>query len=438
MSETRGISSKSSKTEIIEYLKSIANIIPLKNDKSPNISSWSKYFVNKLPMNPNVINSDAYGVVCGGESWLFVVDFDTNDGFFKFIADNPNLKNYFDKTLIVKTNRGYHAYFKSTKLPKNSHNSIYGGIDIKSSKGYVVGPGSVISKFNYDADAEPNQYKIVNNTPVEILDLDEESDNACEKISEALKINEKYNICTSNNIYDFYETDVPNNFTLYIDGSYKLDNTKYQNMFKKIGLKNIVLQEYLSFKKYNYYQGKRSDYDFNIVMVLILGGFTAEEVYAFFYKVNNPLVKACEQLAKNNKSYLNSIIVKVQNYAEELPKIHNKNRKILENLKTSIMSVDPKVLLPKESESNQIKLHGVLIILIDFCIELGFFNNVRVSGTRFAELNNCSTTTAYKWLRILDKNKLFICTEKGSNYNKKSSKYKLNKDRIIDIINTEH
>lgn len=117
------------------------------------MDSWKQYqterFHGAIPDECN------FAVVCGDVSDnLVVFDFDQCDDIK--IVDQV-FPNVLQDTLVVQTNRGFHAYFKTNHLPKPL--KIAKGnllIDLQSTGKYVVGPTSI----------HPNgtEYRIISST----------------------------------------------------------------------------------------------------------------------------------------------------------------------------------------------------------------------------------------------------------------------------------
>lgn len=113
--------------------------------KKPAIK-WRK-FQKRIP-SPAEIESmfpddaSALGIVCGSVSRLLVIDFDDHLRYRKFCRRFPQHV----ATYTVKTNRGFHLYFRTErKVP--SHQFVGG--DIKGERSYVVAPPSQIGAFQY-------------------------------------------------------------------------------------------------------------------------------------------------------------------------------------------------------------------------------------------------------------------------------------------------
>jgi hypothetical protein len=127
--------------QVLDILKEQGlNIIPLKErSKIPQLP-WAKFqnekFIGDIPDNVNI------GVICGKISDnLVVIDIDIND---ESLVDEifPDARN---KTLVVKTGRGYHIYLKTDKLPNSLKltKKKVGNVEIRSNGMYTVGPTSI-------------------------------------------------------------------------------------------------------------------------------------------------------------------------------------------------------------------------------------------------------------------------------------------------------
>ena len=107
-------------------------LIPWKEfqTRKPTDEELEKWFRNKFV---NV------GIVCGKVSGnLFVIDFDGEEAFSKAFH---NLERLLNSTLVVKTARGYHVYFRAPKPIKTT--KIAEGVEIKGEGSYVVAPPSI-------------------------------------------------------------------------------------------------------------------------------------------------------------------------------------------------------------------------------------------------------------------------------------------------------
>jgi hypothetical protein len=128
------------------------NLIPLQSHKKIPSVKWSEYQSKKYTEQ---ISDDAnIGVICGLVSGnLVVIDIDSKD---ESIIDVvlPDARN---RTMVVKTARGFHIYIKTERMPKTlrlengSHH-----IDVQSTGTYVVGPLSI--------HPDGTTYEVISNT----------------------------------------------------------------------------------------------------------------------------------------------------------------------------------------------------------------------------------------------------------------------------------
>lgn len=91
-----------------------------------------------------VAHPDAnYGIATGQVSKLVVLDVDGEDGR-ESLRQLVNEHGKLPKTVVVKTGRGKHYWFRTGKSTfRNSAGQIGKGIDVRGDRGYIVGPGSV-------------------------------------------------------------------------------------------------------------------------------------------------------------------------------------------------------------------------------------------------------------------------------------------------------
>lgn len=127
------------------------SVIPVHGDSLPEQPKkpairWRK-FQKRIP-SPAEIESlfpddvTALGIVCGSVSRLLVIDFDDLLSYRKFCRRFPQ----HIATYTVKTNRGFHLYFRSErKLPSHQ----FAGGDIKGERSYVIAAPSQIGDFQY-------------------------------------------------------------------------------------------------------------------------------------------------------------------------------------------------------------------------------------------------------------------------------------------------
>lgn len=127
------------------YVSEGLNLIPVKFREKTPLVEWGKY-QNEKATEENIkkwFSGDIgvnIAVVCGRISGnLVVVDFDDPKAYKKLFSGIDR------ETLVVKTSRGLHVYFK-TDCPVNSFKvdiPSFGGIDVKGEGGYVLAPPSV-------------------------------------------------------------------------------------------------------------------------------------------------------------------------------------------------------------------------------------------------------------------------------------------------------
>ena len=150
---------KNDKPEIAKaHIKAKRSIIPLiKNDKKPN-GSWLKYQDERMTpeqayqyfeKNPE----DNMGLVTGKISGITVIDIDGEEGFEALKEANIKLP----KTVIVKTPRGWHYYYKYHPELKQGANRLK-KVDIRNDGGYVVIPPSAINGVHYENDYTQKKY----------------------------------------------------------------------------------------------------------------------------------------------------------------------------------------------------------------------------------------------------------------------------------------
>ena len=141
----------------VEHYRSLGfNIIPLRFKEKTPIFEWKVYQERKTTeeeverwFKDKVVN---VAIICGKISGnLFVIDFDNEEVFNKAFQDKEKLLS---STLVVKTGRGYHVYFRAEKPVQTT--PIIKEVTIKGEGSYVVAPPSI----------HPNgdQYKIISKT----------------------------------------------------------------------------------------------------------------------------------------------------------------------------------------------------------------------------------------------------------------------------------
>lgn len=114
----------------------------------PKDFSWKQ--INKDNYK-NYINHDdkTFIIITGKESNITVVDFDDPYIYETLLEKYPKLRNHY----TVKTNKGYHIYFKYESSLKNATNiNNLQGIDIRNDFGLIISP--------------PTKYKLLDGTKV--------------------------------------------------------------------------------------------------------------------------------------------------------------------------------------------------------------------------------------------------------------------------------
>jgi len=147
------------KNELIQYFRDNGfNVIPCKpQSKDPALDSWKQYQIKRYDgIIPQQCN---YALPCGYNN-LIVLDLDNKE----FLDD---FKEFSEKTLTVKTKKGYHLYFKhiGDKLPRTLRlQNGKGHIDLQSAGAYVIGPGSI-----HPETKQP--YEIITDKPILEIDI---------------------------------------------------------------------------------------------------------------------------------------------------------------------------------------------------------------------------------------------------------------------------
>lgn len=134
-------------TAALDYLQKGYSVIPVKRaDKKPLITTWKEFQI-KPPTEEQVRGwwftwPDAnIAIITGAISKLVVVDLDKE---LNFDQVNGWLKNFeADDSFIVKSQRGWHIYFKHPEFAINNSAKIEGYIDLRGDGGYIVAPPSV-------------------------------------------------------------------------------------------------------------------------------------------------------------------------------------------------------------------------------------------------------------------------------------------------------
>ena len=124
------------------YLKGLS-VIPLnKGEKKPSIKweEFQKRQATQAEVKEWFRKDSNFGIICGAVSEnLVVFDFDEAEAVNFVFTDFNKIK---EKTMVVRTGKGYHIYFR-TKKPVPSSKRTHLHLDIQSEGKYVVGPGSL-------------------------------------------------------------------------------------------------------------------------------------------------------------------------------------------------------------------------------------------------------------------------------------------------------
>jgi len=124
------------------YLRLGFSIIPLAYRSKKPLVEWSEYQrrkPNEKELRRCFIGRQVnIGVVCGAVSgYLTVLDFDDFEAYRRFFEDYKGLR-----TLVVKTARGVHVYFRSSN-PVRSFKIPALSLDVKGEGSYVAAPPSI-------------------------------------------------------------------------------------------------------------------------------------------------------------------------------------------------------------------------------------------------------------------------------------------------------
>ena len=128
---------------VLKYYRKGLSIIPLnKGEKKPSIKweEFQKHRATEEELRSWFKQDRNFGIICGEVSQnLVVFDFDEAESVNFVFSDFEKIKN---KTMVVRTGKGYHIYFR-TKKPVPSSKRTHLHLDIQSEGKYVVGPGSL-------------------------------------------------------------------------------------------------------------------------------------------------------------------------------------------------------------------------------------------------------------------------------------------------------
>ncbi|MBT9169151.1 MAG: hypothetical protein DDT19_02505 [Syntrophomonadaceae bacterium] len=126
------------------YLSKGFSVIPLRErEKEPALQSWKEYQTRKPTDNELAKwfgnkSQNNIGVVAGAVSGIAVVDLDSSE------AERFARENDFPSTPLVKTGKGYHAYYKYKEGTRNfQKKDDLPGIDLRGDGGCVAAPPSI-------------------------------------------------------------------------------------------------------------------------------------------------------------------------------------------------------------------------------------------------------------------------------------------------------
>jgi len=143
------------------------SVFPIKpRDKVPAIDSW-KVYQERKPTDEELHKWFDHGdkniaIVCGRISGnLVIVDFDDPAVFNFLFEGGPDklIEKVKGKTLVVKTRKGYHFYYRTTENLLQTRRFDNLKIDIKGEGGYVVAPPSI--------HREGTRYEFLNDKAIE-------------------------------------------------------------------------------------------------------------------------------------------------------------------------------------------------------------------------------------------------------------------------------
>ena len=128
---------------VLKYYRKGLSVIPLnKGEKKPSIKweEFQKRRATEEELREWFRKDSNFGIICGAVSGnLVVFDFDEADAVNFVFTDFNKIK---EKTIVVRTGKGYHIYFRTAK-PVSSSKRTHLHLDIQSEGKYVVGPGSL-------------------------------------------------------------------------------------------------------------------------------------------------------------------------------------------------------------------------------------------------------------------------------------------------------
>jgi hypothetical protein len=117
------------------------SLFPVATDRVP-LKKWKRLQKQRLSLMEVTNRCIKYrncnlGIVTGKISNLYVVDFDTEDSLVEFQKHGE-----LPKTVVVKTGRGYHYYFKPSTTVHRNCTKFFPGIDFRGEGGFAMSPWS--------------------------------------------------------------------------------------------------------------------------------------------------------------------------------------------------------------------------------------------------------------------------------------------------------
>ncbi len=128
----------------LEWHRNGYSVFPIQRGGKRPLVKWSTYASAPAPV-PQLLRwfkGDVnMAVACGGQMHLTVVDFDTQQGYYKMLSrTSTEIRGIINRTYKVKTGRGLHVYFN---VESRSRKNVEDKIDIKGDGGYVLVPPSL-------------------------------------------------------------------------------------------------------------------------------------------------------------------------------------------------------------------------------------------------------------------------------------------------------
>ena len=118
-------------------------------EKPPTIKQIKEWFDEEAHAHTS------YAIITGGETGLYVLDFDEEEAYKEFRAENTWYRG-----IVVKTPKGYHAYFKGVRAYKSAR--LARKVELKAAANYVIGAGSNwVKSVPEEASIEVVRYEMI-------------------------------------------------------------------------------------------------------------------------------------------------------------------------------------------------------------------------------------------------------------------------------------